>query len=331
MLHWLCRMTHQIFSQNSSEFVTPWLVSGKPKQGLSNGALRPLSAICAQSSTIVHFCGPFEPLSKGNFCGEMTTIVGNRGQLCTSTWSPHLLSPHLSGGKKAHKHKLFALVNVQMALGQTAGCPRVNRAKRFMCSPRNTGNINFSLWLTGGLSQGCPDFQKVYVFKVYVPFSWPNLDFPNGGWSVKVSSPRVSGARRGQLFGFNAILWVYVPLPLGSRRPPRILSRLLWGPKWLHTHTFLSFGNSFPDYTGHQAELKVTELRWQRAPKTQIFAENRRFLQIHPFSWKVQHLEGAGNRRKPQIFAENRRFSQKTAGNRRLGSVTLGPSPLARP
>ena len=31
-------------------------------------------------------------------------------------------------------------------------------------------NINFSLWLTGGLSQGCPDFQKVYVFKVYVPF-----------------------------------------------------------------------------------------------------------------------------------------------------------------
>ena len=77
----------------------------------------------------------------------------------------------LRGRKKAHKHKLFALVNVQMALGQTAGCPRVNRAKKFMCSPRNTGNINFSLWLTGGLSQGCPDFQKVYVFKVYVPFS----------------------------------------------------------------------------------------------------------------------------------------------------------------
>ena len=33
------------------------------------------------------------------------------------------------GRKKAHKHKLFALVNVQMPLGQTAGCPRVNRAK----------------------------------------------------------------------------------------------------------------------------------------------------------------------------------------------------------
>ena len=35
--------------------------------------------------------------------------------------------------KKAHKHKRFALVNVQMALGQTAGCPRVNRAKKLMC------------------------------------------------------------------------------------------------------------------------------------------------------------------------------------------------------
>ena len=81
----------------------------------------------------------------------------------------------ISGRKKAHKHKLFALVNVQMALGQTAGCPRVNRAKKFMCSPRNTGNINFYLWLTGGLSQGCPDFQKVYVLPSLCAFFLPQL------------------------------------------------------------------------------------------------------------------------------------------------------------
>ena len=73
---------------------------------------------------------------------------------------------------------------------------------------------------------------------------------------------------------------------------------------------------------------KGTELRWQREPKTQIFAENRRFSQIHPFSWKFKHLEGAGNRRKPQIFSENRRFSQKTRrkpqiGLRHLRSVTF--------
>ena len=60
-----------------------------------NGGLRPPSAICAQSCTIVHFCGPFGPLSKGNFRRKMTTIVGNCGQLWTSTLSPHLLSPHL--------------------------------------------------------------------------------------------------------------------------------------------------------------------------------------------------------------------------------------------
>ena len=36
------------------------------------------------------FMCPFSPLSKGNFRRKMTTIVGNRGQLWTSTLSPHL-------------------------------------------------------------------------------------------------------------------------------------------------------------------------------------------------------------------------------------------------
>ena len=63
-----------------------------------------------------------------------------------------LCGPYHPGGNKAHKHKLFALVNVQMALGQTAVCPRVNRAKKFMCSPQSTGNINFS----SGEPAGCP-------------------------------------------------------------------------------------------------------------------------------------------------------------------------------
>ena len=67
--------------------------SGKSKWGLSNGGLRPLSAIRAQSSANVHFYGPFGPLSKGNFCRKTTTIVGNRGQLWISTLSPHLLTP----------------------------------------------------------------------------------------------------------------------------------------------------------------------------------------------------------------------------------------------
>ena len=64
---------------------------------------RPLSAICAQSSTIVHLCGLFGSLSKGNIRHKMTTIVGNRGQLWTSTLSPHLLSPRLDFPDHCHK------------------------------------------------------------------------------------------------------------------------------------------------------------------------------------------------------------------------------------
>ena len=68
-------------------------MSGKSEWGLSDWGLRPLFAMCAQLSTIVHFCGPFGPLSKGNFRREMTIIVGNLGQLWTSTLSPHLRAP----------------------------------------------------------------------------------------------------------------------------------------------------------------------------------------------------------------------------------------------
>ena len=63
---------------------------------------------------------------------------------------------------------------------------------------------------------------------------------------------------------------------------------------------------------------KGTELRWQREPKTQIVAENHRFSQIHPFSWKFKHLEGADFRRKPEDF---RRKPQ--IGLRHLRCVTF--------
>ena len=91
-----------------------------------------------------------------------------------------------------------------MALGQTAGCPRVNRAKKFMCSPRNTGNISFSLWLIGGLSQGRPDFQKVYV-----PFSCP----------IKGSFfwPGVVFAKLGGRFAY----FLFFPTRGGGRASPR--------------------------------------------------------------------------------------------------------------
>ena len=64
--------------------VAPQRLSGKSKWGLSNGGLRPLP-------TLWPFWAPF---FGELFLHEMRTIVGNRGQLWTSTLSPHLLSPH---------------------------------------------------------------------------------------------------------------------------------------------------------------------------------------------------------------------------------------------
>ena len=87
--------------------------------------------------------------------------------------------------------------------------------------------------------------------------------------------------------------------------------------------------NAFPSLT-NQGVLKGTELRWQRAQnadfrrKPQIFADSPLLLEIQAFG---EHRK----RRKPQIRAEKQRCSQKTAGNRRLGSVTLGLSLEARP
>ena len=93
-----------------------------------------LSAICAQSSTIVHFCGLFRPLSKGNFRHKMTTTGGNRGQLWTSTLSPHLLSPRLDfpkisrtliralrGKNQASLLRISSPTQIQMWNQQTCG------------------------------------------------------------------------------------------------------------------------------------------------------------------------------------------------------------------
>ena len=69
-------------------------ISGKSKWGLSNGGLRPLSLSLQFVHNRVQLC-TFVAFRTGNFRHKMTTILGNRGQLWTSTLSPHLQSPHL--------------------------------------------------------------------------------------------------------------------------------------------------------------------------------------------------------------------------------------------
>ena len=58
--------------------------------------------------------------------------------------------------------------------------------------------------------------------------------------------------------------------------------------------------------------------------KPQIFADSPLLLEIEAFGGRRKPQKTADFRRTPKIVAE-------TAGNRRLGSVTLGPSPLALP
>ena len=146
---------------------------------------REINQLAVQFGCILVVAQPHNPKLRNNlddFAFSSPSVLWLNRTNYFGFWASMQRKPRFMQVNKAHKHRLSALVNVQMALGQTAGCPRVNRAKKFMCSPRDTGNINFFLWLTGQLSQGCPGFQKVYVFKVYVPSSCPNESrFPATG------------------------------------------------------------------------------------------------------------------------------------------------------
>ena len=106
--------------------------------------LRPLSAICAQSSTIVHFCGPFGRLSKGKFRRKMTTVVGNRGQLWTShkhLLSPHLLSPHF---------KTFQNRGVSQLHCRLPRCNGPLGGRQFCCETFSQGPLGSHMTRDGG-------------------------------------------------------------------------------------------------------------------------------------------------------------------------------------
>ena len=51
--------------------------------------------------------------------------------------------------------------------------PGLTGSKKFMCSPRNPGNINFSLWLTGGLSQNVSRLSKSLCVQSLCAFFLP--------------------------------------------------------------------------------------------------------------------------------------------------------------
>ena len=98
------------------------------------------------------------------FCLSRVLVISSRGLYVVWSLRPSRPDPCKSKfreKRKAHKHKLFALVNVQTGLGKQLVVPGLTGPKSLCVRLGNTGNINFALCLTGGLSQGCPDFQKV--------------------------------------------------------------------------------------------------------------------------------------------------------------------------
>ena len=138
---------------------------GKSKRGLSNGGLRPLSPIRAQSSTIVHFCvllGPFlGPFFLGNFRRKMTTIVGNRGQLWTSTLS--LARPNLLK-RRTEKIENFKINLGDFEVGWNSvtleyPCngeprPRVSLHQLYAPAACSATSASFSIWKESKLGYG---------------------------------------------------------------------------------------------------------------------------------------------------------------------------------
>ena len=69
-----------------------------------------------------------------------------------------------------------------------------------------------------------------------------------------------------------------------------------------------------------------------KTPPKKSYSECLRQTQIRWVIWRSSTFTHIlGGHRKPQIFAEIWRFSQKTTGNRSLGSITWGLSPDVQP
>ena len=106
----------------------------------------------------------------------------------------------------------------------------------------------------------------------------------------------------------KALALLFPEWPWPEACPPWCTSRPLLDIHWHWRQWLYSSSTAW-----RKGALKGTELRRQREPKTQIFAKNRRFSQIYPFSCKFQHLEAAGNHRFSQETEDFRRKPQEIA------------------
>ena len=86
-LHVTCWKPHLLNLNEVHQTLINW-------ESLNRGSEMGLnSAMYAQSSTIVHFCGLFGPLSKRNFRLKMTTIVGQSRTIVDKYFKPPFAKP----------------------------------------------------------------------------------------------------------------------------------------------------------------------------------------------------------------------------------------------
>ena len=101
--------------------------------------------------------------------------------------------PGLRSGEKRH-------ININFLLWLTSRWPWDKRlvvpgltGPKSFCVASKHRKYKFFLWLTGRLSQGCPDFQKVYVFQSLCAFFLPYKRSPFSRMAPEAapeSSPR---------------------------------------------------------------------------------------------------------------------------------------------
>ena len=89
---WSCRPRAQGVGVDSCllNLANAFAFMGKVQMGALKWGIKKATLCNPRPSAIMHICGLLGPLFEGNFRPKKMTIVGNRGQLRTSTLSPRL-------------------------------------------------------------------------------------------------------------------------------------------------------------------------------------------------------------------------------------------------
>ena len=163
----------------------PW---HRNRESLNGGSQRPLSAICSQSSTIVHFCGPFGPRAflRGTF-------VANEDK-CRQPWTivDNYLKPPFAKPPSRLSHESVYISAVVKLEGKTInGTPGSQSDARIGSGSALPAISSTSGSPTSEEKNFTPHFCRMIVLSVvYVWFGWSRMS------GRRTSGTRTSGTSR---------------------------------------------------------------------------------------------------------------------------------------